>query len=573
MPRKLRSAEPQEWFNPLKDVHPRPYLADDIWPRDPRTEAWAKQAEVLKSFYCDKRERGEEDLEVLETYLRNPEGNMILWGDVGIGKSWFIRFELLAGRSGMAVLPYHAGIIDMLTGLDTGHAVYTQLGLILEMYFERFCGDTHEALSVYARFDLARLRRKKDAELTPAERNDAAFTASRWLDLRSSGSKQAAMSYVDRLLAALECVPQSELLILVVDNIDKTTDDEQERLAKLAVRLLGHPKTRLIIPLRKSSRLVMDRFSVLKEFPCKEMELHPLNLREMLRLRFCRSKGGQSLHGSPIIKDLSDRSEYTFPRLFETLFGHDEKDVSDAGDLVLTLASGNAREALQLTERLIYSDQLKGLRHIGAGEYAVAALMLTDTSKPDAPAPCVLDLFNNEEPSAAGNALIRFRVLEYFWNAGNATPADVSFKKYFERLGYSTSRVKRVLHLFMMTQLLVSEEGLSPDNVRARPFDEIGSLAITPAGKKLRALLDRMWYFVSVKRDVYLPAQYIHEEGSREYCKHTEFVEWLLGEERKEDERIRRFVKKNGPQALGWGLIRPHRLAEAALGLRENRGE
>jgi hypothetical protein len=564
MTRKINTIEESSWHNPLKSTYPRPYLGDEIWPDDPRDPKWDLTIEILKKFYCPIRDQQQDNIDKLRIYLENPEKYMIIWGDVGIGKTWFIRYELLAGNNSMGKMPYHAGIIDMLSEKDTEYGVYKQLRYVIEMYFERFCTCTIDAINAFIRFDYARLKLKSPDQLTKAELEDVNIILTDWLEMRNGITKMDIENYAIHLLDVLQHVGKNELMILVVDNIDKTRDEEQEQLVKLAVRILRNPQIRLIIPLRRSSALLRDRFSVLKEFSYEEMDLTPLDIREMLKVRFQSSREGANLSTLPRVMDSKDGKEYTFPAIYNLIFGK-EKANSEAGNLLLTIAASNARESLALTERLLYSDQIKGLRNIVSPEYIVAALMLSDTSQPFITS-CILNLFDDEDPSFSGNGLIRFRVLEYFWNVKKASISDQRFQDYFLRLGYDLARVKKVLELFMMTQLLISPRGLSLESFRTLSFDEIGSLEITKSGTEFKNLLQRMWYFVSVKRDVYLPENLIKKDvGGREYCTHTDFENWLRDQEEKEKRAINEYTRVNGEFKLDWGLIHPSKIAKQAL--------
>jgi hypothetical protein len=565
MARKVPGYEDITWINPLKSVSPRPYFGDEIWPDDPRDTTWEKAILILKRFYCSERDTKQEDLDALNNYLENPEKYMIIWGDVGIGKTWFIRYELLAGENSMQNKNYHAGVIDMLSEIDTEFGVYRQLRNILEEYFKRFCGGVNCAIEEYVKYDIAALKIKSVSQLTEAELEDVKMISRKWFDLRNEPSKDATVVYVTRLLDILQHSESEELLILAIDNIDKTRDEEQEHLVKLAVRILRKPHIRLIIPLRISSALLRDRFSVLKEFSYYEMYLTPVNLREMLKPRLNLSRDGKSLKGSPKVTDIKDGKDYTFPILFNILFGQDEKKSSDTGSLLLTLAASNAREFLAFTQRVLCSDQLKGLKNICDPEYAIASLMLSDSSQPTLTS-CIVNLFDNEEPDVYGNALIRFRVFEYFWNTNNITTSESRFQNYFRRLGYDLGRVKKVLELFVMTQILISKRGYSPEYIKNLILDDIGQLEITKSGKEYKNLLNRIWYYASVKRDVYLPEAKIRKDpDGREYCTHTEFIEWLKEEEQKEEIAIRDYIRKNGDFKIDWDLLKPYKLAAQAL--------
>lgn len=564
MDRKLRWPEEVPWYNPLKDMELKPHLSDEIWPDDPGTPRWKETVDILKRFYCAERDRAQESLDALRSYLAHPEKYLIIWGQVGIGKSWFARYELLAGENSMEHMPYHAGVIDMLTARDTEIGVYGQLQYALESYFDRFCGNAYDAIRSYIAFDMARLYGKQESESSQAEKHDIERIARSWLELRYSPVRENTVDYVWRLLKVLQYLERDELLILLIDNIDKMPN--QQDVVGFAVRLLRHPQIRLIIPLRRSSQLLRNRFSAIKEVSYQEMALDALDLREMLRLRFQQSRTGNSLRRKYSAPDpLSDGQRFTFPQIYVAIFRQDRDGMPQSGELLLTHAESNAREVLAMTEKLVYSDQLKGLKHIGEAEFAVAALMLRGPTEPDTAAG-LLNLFNNEEPQTPNNALVRFRVLEYFWHASRATISEERFKRYFRRLGLDLDRVRRVIELFVMTQLIISVDGFSPDDISTRAFDDIGLLQITESGRKYRELLNRLWYWVSIRKDVYLPEIIIRKEpDGREYCTNTDFVRWLERQEQNEKYRIKEHNTTHGSMNLDWALAKPHRIAAQVL--------
>ena len=128
-----------------------------------------------------------------------------------------------------------------------------------------------------------------------------------------------------------------------------------------------------------------------------------------------------------------------------------------------------------------------------------------------------------------------------------------------------------MIELFIMTQLLVSQRGLSPDNIREMDLEDVGGLVITRSGLELKHLLNREWYFVSVKKDVYLPEWMIRQDTENEgleYCTNTDFIEWLQEQEEYESYAIRKYSIVHGEMKFDWGLIRPHRIAAQALGVK-----
>ncbi|MCK4391486.1 hypothetical protein KAX17_01095 [Candidatus Bipolaricaulota bacterium] len=86
-----------DWVNPLKRLAgvPRPFLAGEAWAREPQSEAAAESRELLIRFYCSHREGNGSCEERLKAYFSSPDEDVfVIWGDVGIGKTWFIRYAM-----------------------------------------------------------------------------------------------------------------------------------------------------------------------------------------------------------------------------------------------------------------------------------------------------------------------------------------------------------------------------------------------------------------------------------------------------------------------------------------------
>ena len=311
--------------------------------------------------------------------------------------------------------------------------------------------------------------------------------------------------------------------------------------------------------------MLRDRFSEHQEFSYDDMWLSPLIIPDMLKVRFNWSKKRKKLSNEPKIVDIFDNNEYTFPRLYSHLFTT-EDGISEGGRLIVSMAADNAREAIKFTDKLVYSDQLKGLRNISDPEFVVAALMLSDSSDPSLlSSSFILNLFNNDEPDKIGNTLIRFRVLEYFWHNNLIDLAEEKFQNYFQWIGYSIDRVKHVLQIFLMTQVIRSEKFLSSDALQDSDEEKIGNLKITNSGKEYKNLLTKQWYFVAIKRDVYLPESIIFSDEGREYCTHTNFIDWLNQQEENENRAKNNYESANGKFTPDWTLESPAKLAERAL--------
>ncbi|MCK4599296.1 ATP-binding protein [Candidatus Bipolaricaulota bacterium] len=536
---RMEVFEEVAWRNPLKQLpgKARPFLGGIEWAREPDTEVAKEAKMVLRRFYCGEREGRENDTDKLRAYLRSPNEEMfIVWGDVGIGKTWFLRYELELGDYSVETGDIQAGIIDMLQSWPEGaeESAYTQLCPILDRYFRQVCERTENALKLYRQIQLKRRQRNQDDREEELDE-----TLKGWL-LMDDGPERAQL-----LLRVLEGITGPPLFI-VADNIDKTSDEDQAQLVKLIAPLLRSSRIRLVLPLRKTSVLLRDRFAGLHEHHFRDMTLTSLNLKEMLRLRFLASKAGIDLRTTPPIID--GGKQFTFPQLYDLIFDR------EVGELATDIAGTDARVVLMLAEQLLESNQLKGLINIRNPEYVLASWMLSDTGEVDPIAPFLLNLFDSEEnPPSPGYSLIRYRVLEYFVEEGEARPEDAYFRRYFLRLGYSMERVKEVILTFLRSGLIFSRRGCTPESIEKLPEESIGPLVITKTGKAYwHKLLGIMWYYVTVKRATRFPINIIGEEElneppyKRQYVTHTKFINWLKEEENEERLRIRRWENSHG---------------------------
>lgn len=550
MLRRIRYKEQITWKNPIKKADPKPFLGEIIFPADPDSPAAKESKQVLDRFYCDEREGRYTDFDALGRFVRNPDQQLlVIWGDVGIGKSWFVRHEFVCGELGKE---YHAGVIDILGGgiISTQETVYRQLCPILESYFDRFCGSVEKAFLEYIRFLVTR-QRGRDSDQDVISTNVSALV-NKWLPGDYS------REYAERLLLALEYVNEP-LLFLVIDNIDRAGGNEQQIFLDITKRILKNHRIRVIVPLRRSSALLSDRFKGLKEQAYDEMELTPLKLDKMLARRFLFSKDGVDLSNSPPIRD--GELQVRFPQLFREIF------TSESGKLLLKIAGKSAREALLLTDRLIHSDHLRGLANIGNAQYAMVSLMLLDYAQLDPNYPYLINLFDNNEPHSPGNALIRFRVLEYLYREKVVSSSSTHFLQYMERLGFDDKRLKQVLSLMVGTSMIYSQEGIVAERFDDLRINELGTFEITDIGKTYWETLIRMqWYFVSIKQGVTIPERYIHfdKASNTEYITHADLCHFLKEEEEEERFRVRMWENKRG-RMEGVHLEPPSEIAKRAL--------
>jgi hypothetical protein len=171
-------------------------------------------------------------------------------------------------------------------------------------------------------------------------------------------------------------------------------------------------------------------------------------------------------------------------------------------------------------------------------------------------------------------------VLEHFVEREEADPEERSFEDYFDRLGYSWSRVRGVLITFLRAGLLFSRDGVTPKQLVRDEELHTGPLVCTrTAIAYWDKLLGYMWYYVMARRGTRFPIDKIEREWvedgdngyEREYITNRGFVEWLKEEEEEERHRIRSWERENPPQAIH---LRPaHILASRALRVDTSEGE
>lgn len=548
--------EEQEWQNPLRKQRLRPFLEDLIFPEDCGSITNDETLDVLKRFYSKDRYSYDSDVEQLNAYLTDPGAHLfIIVGDVGVGKTWFVRYQL-AVEPRPEQEPSGFGIIDMLRAIE-GEAiecVYSQLCPILTRYFRTFFGSAEDALRRLASDKYASRRSLKMGNSDDQHRLGAETMVTRWLAL-DDGVKLGKL-----LLRALEHL-KGPILFIVIDNLDRASEEDQATLLTMAQRMLKNVRIRVIVPLRRSSTLLLDRFQKLHMASFEDMRLSPLRMKSMLALRFNHTKNGLPLTIDPPIVEKG--TTLTWVRVFNRVFD------GDAGSLLQEISGSNCRVALQLMKRLLRSTNILHLGNIGSSSAAIPAWMLAPGYEPDEAAP-LLNLFDNDRMHEPGNALIRYRVLEFLVREEVIDPLNNYFRQYFARLGYSEESVRDVLSRFLMAAMVFSDRGLTPDRLKELPAEDVGRIRFSETGKAhFEKLLQCEWYYIAAKRAMVkrLPECWVEKDpkSGRYYMTHTNFVDYLKDEEHAERNRIRVWESVNGAAFQNTYLRPPHQMARTKL--------
>lgn len=539
------------WRNPLLDFAPLPYLAAPIFPKDEGTPQYDEAMKLLLRSYTPQRLNGEVDARRFRDFIRDPDKHVfVIWGDIGIGKSSFVRYELHALRQEHPGSFYH-GVVDMLRASTqtAQHQLEEQIIGILEAYFRDNLGGVNKGLRPYANFRAKKNYGNIESDEGRAESNRIVQEV-----LESRGTNRA-----DLLLSAIEHT-SGPALFIVVDNVDRAVGEDQHTILDLVVRSLHNTRIYLIIALRASSRIILDDSKIFGFFEKDEMSLSAVDFSAMLRVRFSMSRKGEDLRHV----EISDgKGSLTFPALLEMLLG------SESGQLLLDLAGTNARKLLDFVSRVLYSNQLGGLSQIAQPEACIAALLMLDEPHFDPELSYILNLFDNNESDLPGNALIRFRVLEVLNQLNEVSFGETRpVSNYFESLGYSAERVRDVIATFVGAGLAQTDPPRTADNIRSIQLSDIGTIIPVRSNisQYFNKLLKSPWYFVSVKADIYLPEHLIRKDcEEREYVADADFVEFLKNEEEKEQGRIQAWSRRYGRLNFHIKSFQPWAMARVAL--------
>jgi hypothetical protein len=564
MGRIVKVSRKVNWRNPLKDFEPLPYLSGPKFPVERGGPADKKALATLMRFFTTERTAGEIDARAFQQFLKNPgKPVFVIWGDIGIGKTCFVRYQLhRAYTEEPDKIRYE--IVDMLhASKSTAQAILEQhITIAIEHYLSDTFGSVERGLRPYAEL---RAKRRYGQDGTAQEINLEAKRIAN--EIQSYAGQQK----MDALLSAIENVEGPNLFI-AVDNLDRATDDEQNWLTDLIARMLQNVRIYIIFPLRSSSGILLDEGKVLGMFPKQEMHLSAVNFRAMLIPRFNMSEPGTDIRELRIPLGLKDSSETsTFPQLLESFLA------SDASTFVMDLAGTNSRQFLDFVHRVMYSNQLDSVRNIARPEYCVAALLMHDAGSFTPELSYLVNLFDDDNPDQPGNALIRFRVLEFFKNSKSIRPSERLFTDYFDRLGYISQRLKLVIALFVGARLLKTAPVMTAEQIVATDLAKIPSIERVEANvnQYFDKLLRSPWYFICAKRGIHISEHLITQlEDGTENVPDSNFVRFLKEEEDEERRRITYFIGKHGTKlgTLGIALRQPWQMARDAFGLRDRPG-
>lgn len=519
-----------------------------------REQGRKRALEILDRFYSDKRV-GEMPIEEKTIgVLEDKQWDVVLlWGDCGIGKTWFLNHLLLVRlpqiRKRLRYRP-HSGIIDILRKLfpDEILSLHQQLSEILD--------EVAIGLGTKWRTLLEEKIRNEVAELHPDIPPEmSAFHEA--ADEYYSYLKDPERLPVYNKLRIEWCQDKGINLLIVIDNLDQLDDAKMLSIYESTRGFLKYENVRVIYSLRTNTRHLRNPFSGLRIEPKYDIQMPQLEFSEVLDRRFNYSMDGNSLSGQ-LWSFPADTRDWTLPELWQAV-----KSSRVYSVLLMHLASTDVRTMLDLIRKLVFSPHLRRFEDVSNMESALQCLMLSDNGAFVPEGSPIPNVYDNSTPELEGNALIRARVLEYLYTKSTIAYRHPPASKALNRLGYDRGVVRKVLQLYLENRLVNPSEGFEIERV-----DETESLRITQLGQYLwDSLVVNPSYLQCVWRGMYISKSCAEEKIEDQngvqrvtrYITKDGFHRYLQNEERSEESRAHTYNKVH---TKPYSAFEPSKLSE-----------
>jgi hypothetical protein len=369
-------------------------------------------------------------------------------------------------------------------------------------------------------------------------------------------------------------------LIVVFDNIDQFTGSEQNTIIDYCRRLAGGISgISLILTIRPQTTTVKSRMSdFFGDGHTKFLVMKCPDIYDILARRLTTDRHGNNWP----LKNLIPNSDISWVELLNIYKKSDNfrglagfiRDLCSTTSLssissikysVHTRSTDygkdyydklDVRYYLKLFRRILRSNCLKTFKNIGNLYYGVQSLMIRDGGRMEEAESYLFNLFDNEKPHLPGNALIRYRVLEYF---KTIRTLDNTFDEYFDALGYGAENARRVLTMFIDTNLV----DLVNNNLETPGEPVYGVLTIP--GERHLEIISNMWYMICIKTgmNIYedcilygekakeMAKQFVHGKsllsfyGTYGWVPEEKFINFIADQERLETLRLEQFLSSN----------------------------
>jgi hypothetical protein len=509
---------PSQWKNPLPrldDLDDVPFFGDVQYPCKWWEKDYDARRAVARHLYCHERDGSNDQDRRFRQFFESPDrAALVIFGDAGVGKTWFALHNVVEHRPEKS----HFAYIDLRgrpKGDELAATLHRELGLFLDKYINKG-PDPIGYLSHYLEPIAQPFFQGRPFDphgLPEREKMQEAF-------FLLASDPQHLIDYNDIRLGYYD--NSGVRLFVIVDNVDNYPDDEQLDVFEFITRsLLGHSGVRVVVPLRPSSRLLINRMDQALDIIPTGVDLRSPAVDKLLG-RLC----SRSVHGKHLALDRAlPGSQITWTEVLELYLE------SDAAALIRDLCCNeedippqtyqhrpavqrrryDCRHYIRLFRRLLSSDVIQKFENITSEYFAVQALMLRPNEPLLPQSAFLLNLFDNDQPEAPGNALVRYRVLEYFHGNTDVGPL---FDAYFRALGPGPRIARAVLDLFMGAGLVVPH--LSTDRATGKTYTS--SATVTSAGRRHFTVTRNLWYGICVKTGMHIEPQMIKRAGEAVEC-------------------------------------------------------
>lgn len=555
-----------QWKNPIAQlpIAKSPFLGNITYPVRP----WDKDFHELKTIadylYTDSHYNKPDIDRWFNKFLsdRRREAPVLVVGEVGIGKSWMLAHKLM----NLPQEKYHVIVFD-LRNMYRGERLEKSLEYELNEYLNYYINDINwiypDFMSLYGKnFN------PEDPEILKAMQARAAS-----LDVWELNRRR--LRYYG--------FPGSPDLIIAFDNIDHYTPNEQEKVVQVCRQLYGCKcGVRALFAIRPTTMTLKNRMEVFfgDSLP-KSLHLRSPNVFSVLEKRFSINNKGEKLNLSDPIKD-TDISWGKFLEMYRNsdcrwglasfLMGlcstmpmahsqtnEDGSPICEENDPEIH-TKYDLRHYLRVFRRISRSSWLQDLKNIKITYYGIQALMLRTDEPMTESESYLFNLFDNEEPLHAGNAMIRYRVLEYA-DIMKDMDEDI-FNTYFLCMGYSPDVALEIMKMFESAGL-----------IEITYFDEEKTKAkkiiLTIPGRRQLEVVTNLWYIICAKTGMNIYMDYVQygEQakksagefvrsprileyyGTHGWVPEEKFMEYLAHEESLEEHRIGEYQEFHPEQA------------------------
>lgn len=497
---------PRMWDNPIIDLPPNkaPFFNEVFYPTKWWEPAYDRQRRIVDRLYVDHTNLNPRNLQKIATFTETPgQSAMIISGECGSGKTWFTIKQFIDGRPADSDFAY----IDLRgrpTGAELKEGIHRELGAFLDEFINQKL-DVLTALRFYLEPIVKPLFPQKEYDVSRLPVQEAmreAYKALAYPLPNIVRYNEIRLGYYDHA---------GKTIYLIIDNVDNYDQDEQLVVYQEIIRCFhGHSGVKLIVPLRPSSRLMTERLREGLDFMPIFLEMKSPDVAELLAHRVTISINGTKIDPKTEIDNAGINWSTLIKRyinsdsalLIRDLCSYDSglSEVGEDERANLKKTVYDCRHYVRLFRRLLFSDVLMDLSNICSEYFAIHALLLRPSEPFTSESSFLYNLFDNEDPELIGNALIRYRVLEYFHN--NQDYAGL-FDMYFRALG-SGPRVARKL-----TEAFVNAGLLFPMVEIDRGKEIWTGVRVTYAGRRHLALTRNLWYGICVKTGMHVERQMV----------------------------------------------------------------